>query len=78
MKRNILHLLAALLVGVLLTVVVAIGSVSAFLHSLPYVVDDSGFGGAAAIGLLFIIACAGVPLSSIGAYFFLKRWVVKR
>jgi hypothetical protein len=73
MKRNLLHLLVALLVGVLLTVLVELGSLSAFFYFLPGEADDAGFSGVAAIGLLFIIACVGIPLFSIGAYFLLGK-----
>ncbi|WP_411877546.1 hypothetical protein [Polaromonas sp. YR568] len=71
-RRRLLHLLAAISTGTALTALAGVGLVAAFLHFFPGEVDDAGFGGAAAAGLLMITAWVGVPLFSAVAYWPLK------
>jgi len=81
-KKLFLHLLAALGVGLLLTVLFEAISLFTFLHyldSMPQNLDssDAGWGGPTAIGLMLIVAFTGVPLFSVGAFFWLKKWFSK-
>lgn len=77
-RRHLLHLFAAISIGTALTALAGVGLVAAFLHFFPSEVDDAGFGGAAAVGLLMISAWVGIPLFSAVAYWLLKSLFAQR
>jgi uncharacterized membrane protein len=77
-KQKLLHLLAALLVGIFLASLPAIGSVFILNYFNPSNADDAGFHDVGAIAFGVIIYSVSVPIISILTYFLLRKFSIKQ
>jgi energy-converting hydrogenase Eha subunit B len=77
-KQKLLHLIAALLVGILLAGLPAICSVFVLNYFNPSNADDAGFHDVGAIVFGVIIYLVSVPIVSILTYFVLRKFSIKK
>ena len=73
MKQKLLHLLAAVLLGIFLAGLPAIFSIFIMGHFMPGEADDAGFSGVASIVFGVIIYWVSVPIISVLSYFILRK-----